>query len=51
MIMGNDSLAAAMAMLRAGATDVVTSAIGAAAIITKLRKMIVTAQRKARRVP
>ncbi len=49
VLMGNDSLDAAMAMLRAGATDVVTLDIGAAAIITKLRKMIVTAQRKARR--
>ncbi len=51
VIMGNDSLDAAMAMLRAGATEVATSDIGAAAIITKLRKMIVTAQRKARRPP
>jgi serine/threonine protein kinase len=49
VVVGNDNLEVAMAMLRAGATEVVTADAGAAAIVAKLRKMISTAQRKAKR--
>jgi len=49
VVVGNDNLEVAMAMLRAGAAEVVTADAGAAAIVAKLRKMITTAQRKAKR--